>query len=147
MTEFIQNFLNCILAIKDNDLVNLKIALDILNSLSADETFKISDSDIYNMAINNEAFNYFLENFKTEDLFSLRCMWDIKANFIYEDYHNHKINTEELTAFIRKYINDISSPIYEYRHINLVRLALLNKNYDLIFEMKKSLNNIKEEGK
>ena len=69
-------------------------------------------------------------------------MWDLENNFIYDDYLAHKINLDELLQIIQSYIDDKDSPIYKYRYLGLTRLALINKNYDLIFKMKQVLNNI-----
>ena len=139
---FLDAFLNVILQIKNNDLDGVKSTVEILNIFTDSEILHIGDADIFNMAINNESFRYFLQNFKTLDIQTLKSMWDLENNFIYDDYLAHKINLDELLQIIQSYIDDKDSPIYKYRYLGLTRLALINKNYDLIFKMKQILNNV-----
>lgn len=102
----------------------------------------ITQEDIYNIYNNmpdnniNNSFMYFLQNFIPFNEFTEKSMWDLLSRIMLNKLRNQEISTEELNNFITTIYEDTSSKIANYRHLNLIRLALASRNYDLMLKIK-----------
>lgn len=112
---------------------NLDIDQDISNELNF-----ITQEDVYNIYNNtvNDSFIYFLQNFIPFNELTHKGLWDILSRIMLNKFRNQEISTEELNNFITTIYEDTSSKIADYRHLNLIRLALASKNYNLMLKIK-----------
>lgn len=102
----------------------------------------ITQEDIYNIYNNmpdnniNNSFMYFLQNFIPFSESTEKSMWDLLSRIMLNKLRNQEVSTEELNNFITTIYEDTSSKIADYRHLNLIRLALASRNYDLMLKIK-----------
>lgn len=122
------------------DLNDYEANLEI-NQESNERNF-ITQEDIYNIYNNmpdnniNNSFMYFLQNFIPFNEFTEKSMWDLLSRIMLNKLRNQEVSTEELNNFITTIYEDTSSKIADYRHLNLIRLALASRNYDLMLKIK-----------
>lgn len=131
-------FIDLILATRENNLELTKNIVNLLNEYipeNENETL-ITQSDIYKLEIDNESFNYFLDNYKPTDQYVEQAIWEIKSRFMTVHFANNLISQEELQTYIYKILADTNSPIRKYRYTGLVRMALMYYDYDLIIKIK-----------
>lgn len=102
----------------------------------------ITQEDIYNIYNNmpdnniNNSFMYFLQNFIPFSESTEKSMWDLLSRIMLNKLRNQEVSTEELNNFITTIYEDTSSKIADYRYLNLIRLALASRNYDLMLKIK-----------
>ena len=82
---------------------------------------------------------YFLDHYIPIDEYSAKGIWDLKSRIIGNKFANKEISAEELNEFITSVYEDNTSLIREYRYIDLIRLALLVKNYSFIIKLKQQI--------
>lgn len=140
-------FVDLILATQQNNLELTKHIVTLLNQYipSNENETLITQSDIYKLEIDNESFNYFLDNYEPTDEYVEQAIWDIKSRFMIVHFANNLISQEELQSYIYKILEDTDSPIRKYRYTSLVRMALMYYDYDLIIKIKQLIQAEKEE--
>lgn len=99
----------------------------------------ITEFDVFQLFKNNESFLYFLNNYKTEDKNTKRGMWKAKSNIMTENFQKGLIDKEILNNYIQKSTLSLNTnegvalDEDNYKYLDLIRLSLMTKNYDFIF--------------
>ena len=143
--SFALSFIDLITGITQNDLELTKSAVENLNSAAsaasteAIQNLFITQTDIHQLEVDNESFMYFLDHYIPIDEYSAKGIWDLKSRIMGNKFANKEISAEELNEFITSVCEDNSSLIREYRYIDLIRLALLVKNYSFIIKLKQQI--------
>ena len=140
MDIVVQNaILDLILGIKDNNLEQVKLNVDILNNnkdVLADEGYTYLDGTLslgeISQKYNNESLLYVLDN-----LTLLNNAERIKWNLTVRDLMKNR-NISDIQNFINVAINN--GNITNYKFYSLIQLATNIQDYDLIYTLKQFLN-------
>lgn len=140
MDVIVQNaILDLILGIKDNNLEQVKLNVNILNNskdVLADEGYTYLDGTLslgeMSQKYNNESLLYVLDN-----LMLLNNVERIKWSLTIRDLMKNR-NALDIQNFINTTINNGNIP--DYKFYSLIQLATNIQDYDLIYALKQFLN-------
>lgn len=140
MNIVVQNaILDLILAIKEDNLEQVKLNVNILNNnkdVLADEGYTSLDGVLslgeMSQKYNNESLLYVLNN-----LTLLNSVERIKWNLMIRDLMKNR-NISDIQNFVSTAINN--GDITDYRIYSLIQLATNIQDYDLIYTLKQFLN-------